>query len=1015
MTASSRSDGCLHLRIASFLAAMALAWNVMAQDGNDITRLSGEVRQAVLSAEQAGAGTKQQAGFYQVARARLNLLEKLASEDSAYPRELLDTARSELARLAGLGVSFDSLTAKLLQTSLGDLISAPSGADRMELGGVLYQLASEQRNPASRAAALIDIGYAYRKIGAQDRALRYASLALDATEAILEIGARVDACQVVARLSIGLGASGAFIANRALSSISEPRARALARHGLAREQLQGSPFEKEADAKLIAEARRRLEGGDISGSLALVLALPDGEEREALLAGLLTSALRRRDRETALVAAQGSFKAERQLNNLAVLVADHVAHHLPLQAADIVNQWPDGSGKDSIRLSLADDLRRRGYSRMAEQLLGRIGTKKDPNWTKQEIALGDPWITDGGKTNDDQAKVERAHAVASLPDGIIEAAALIRSVSDDRLRTKAFRRMAEIHANLLAASSGEDRAAADAVESVREELGEDRQELQTRRGLTLIVTGDPQVIPERMAFPRSSPTASDVRQDVPWPEGAVVGSTFAHHNPYMAKFLEDGADGSTRLEQAIQYQGLPSPKMIVVQSGVATLGMVARALQGTDAGNLIAFDGDSLIVRAPVFVAPGARLILSRFDVPIYRLSADAGTFIANAGTVDIVDAEVVGYDEKRVQPLWFDGERKGGFRPFLLTWGDGRMNVAASTLAALGYDNALSFGLSYSSGPDRVTELRDQARPSGIMVDSLFRNFYIGFHSYESENVQVVGNEFRDSILYALDLHDRSAGGVIALNTVYGTMLRQGITLSRDVSDSVVSGNLSFDNAGSGIVLDRNSTNNIVQANSAFRNAQDGVSVFESSCNVLSNNQLTGNGRDGLKVRNSVDVGAYGNRIASNLNAGVSAYIANIAVGTNGKSGAAEEGAFTPVTALSLGKNIISSNGVGINAQGVSGLAMFGNAFVKQSRRLFGGDYRGLEGPLLRLSSTSGVLIASTCRPARPAPACRLREQGYLQESAGLPIFDQADGSDCTDVTGSVQQKAFSNFSQGT
>jgi hypothetical protein len=169
------------------------------------------------------------------------------------------------------------------------------------------------------------------------------------------------------------------------------------------------------------------------------------------------------------------------------------------------------------------------------------------------------------------------------------------------------------------------------------------------------------------------------------------------------------------------------------------------------------------------------------------------------------------------------------------------------------------------------------------------------------------------------------------------------------------------------------------------------------------------------LKIRNSFDVGAYGNRIEANANSGVSAYIANIPIskGADGRSG--DVGRYAPVTGLSLRYNSFSSNGVGINTQGVSGLIMFSNRFVKQSRRLLGGDIRGLEGPVLRIASQADVLIASTCRPAKPVSSCRLRDMGYFEGEADLQIFDSQAGSDCTNINGSVQQRAFSSSSQGT
>jgi poly(beta-D-mannuronate) C5 epimerase len=1224
---------------------MALVSSAMAQGGNEAARIAEEARQAFLSAEQGNANAKQRASFYQIARARLKLLEKFADQGASGSAELRDEARAELNRLADDGLSHDVLSSMLLQASIGDLAGPQNGADRMEIGVALHQLASEQRSPAYRAAAFIEVAYAYLKAGAQDRALRYASLALETAGSIPETGAQAGAYRAVARLSAGLGAPGTALVNRAIGLIPRARDQAYARHELAREQLKGGPLEKTPEAKLKLEARKHLEAGDLPGATSLALALTGGKDRDDLLSDLVVAAIKRQDQDIALVAAQGLFEPGTQQKAIAAIVKDYAGRGVPLRAAEIVNSIESGPGKISIQLALAAELKRAGYDGMADRLfamsfealeatsesvkqallpdvvraltrserlseasryaerldvgseasallsdlakrladqervadaeallpriveknhrshalsgigrakakaadiagamqvipeltddedIGRVlaalvrvqaraadfakamaltgqikdadyqsealtaivkqavreqnkdvggrtleevirfaetrdaafrdkafltivqahaenGSKGQADELKQRIgdeklrSRADELITYAeareaiqqkksvdlpdallkrslGKVVNDEDKAELASELASLPEGTEQAAELIRSISDDRARRNAFRSLAEARADHLMDLSDEEGADrpsdVETVASVSGEAGETVQEIQTRRGIALITAEGAKSTTKQMQMPRDLATSAAVRASAPWPVGTVVGSTFASHNPYIAKFLEDGADGATRLEQAIRYQGLPSPKIIVIQSGVATLGMVARQLQGTDARDLIGYENDALTVRAPIFVAPGATLILSRLDAPTYRLSASAGAFIANAGHVQIIDAEIVGYDEKAGQPLWSDSSRAIQFRPFLLTWGDGRMDVASSALSALGYDNAKSFGLSYSSGPDQVSELRDQARPTGVIVDSVFRNFYFGFHSYEAERIQVVGNEFRNSIVYALDAHDRSKDITIALNTAYGTMLRHGITISREVDGGRITGNLSFDNAGSGAVVDRNSTNNVLQANSSFRNAQDGVTVFESSCNLLSNNYLAGNKRDGLKVRNSVDVGAYGNRIVANANSGVSAYIANISSGKSGDSQGAEAIHFTPVTGLSLRNNRFSSNGVGINAQGVSGLALFANRFIKQSRRLLGGDVRGLEGPVLRLASQSDVLIASTCRPAKPVVSCRLRDQGLFDDGADLQIFNPQGSSNCTDVNGTVQQKAFSSTSQGT
>jgi len=1243
MIVSSRSDLCRRLLTAAAFS-LILSSGVWAQEAGEISRLAEEARQAFLSAEQ-GAAPKQKVNFYQLALARIQLLEKFAGPENVGSADLRDGARAELNRLSDDGLTHDMLGAMLLQAALADLAAAQSNADRMELGVTLHQIASEQRAPEYRAAAFIEIGQAYSKVGSQERALRYATLALDTARSIPGAGEQSGAYNAASRLAASLGQAGFPLAERAISLIPRARDRAFARQDLALAMLKGTPWQKASRAQLVTEARKRLTAGDVRGSLQLALALPGGDEQEKLLSELLSDALRRQDYDAALATAQGFFGASDQQKAFAAIVKDLVARGVPLQSASILETMQDGSAKITAQLVVASELARAGYEKMAEPLFSRAlqGAEMSDQATQAAIwpevvraltraerldqalayakrlepgseassALGDlakrladgeriaeaeallPQIQDkedrshalsgigrakaqagdaasalqisseltdpedagrvlsavvkvhsqSGKFNeatslagriedkehqveawveiarqaskkkegktgeqafseairiaeaqqnlardkayytivksladlgdraragelkqriiDDKLRIRADEALAkaeakqaveqkkrsNLPDavlkrsftrnlsdedkgeialnlleapnGVILAADLIRSIKDDRVRGPAFRRLAEAQvATLSEPPNQQGTEATDTAESLPPEPAEESElgrERRTRRGLVLASMENETVGSSRPPLPQSFAKASDIRSIVPWPSGAVAGVTFANYNLYISKFLDEGPSGDTRIEQAVRYQGLTAPRVIVVQSGTTTLGMIARQLQGTQDQDLIATTGDVLTLRAPVFVAPGARLILSRMDVPSYRFSADAGAFIASAGELHVVDAEIIGYHEKAGQPAWSDKDKTHEFRPFLLSWGDGRMNVAGSVLTALGYENSKSFGLSYSSGPIRVTELRDQAHATGYVVDNVFRNSHFGFYSYEAENVHIIGNEYVDNVVYGLDPHDRTRKLTIALNTTYGTKVKHGIIISREVDDSIIVGNLTFGNVGSGIMLDRDSANNILHANTSFSNIQDGITLFESSCNLMTNNHLLANKRDGIKVRNSFDIAVYSNRIESNGGAGVNTYVANLLETKSGETRDFKLDPYDAITTISLRRNRLSLNGVGISAQGASGLAMFSNTFVKQSRRLFGGDLRGLEGLVLQSSSKASTLIASTCRPVRPAVACHLRERGYFEGSADLHIFDPQGKSDCTTADGSVQQRAFSNTSQGT
>jgi hypothetical protein len=1245
MIVSSRSDRQRRLpTIAAAVVSLILSSGVWAQEANEVSRLAEEARQAFLSAEQ-GSVPKQKASLYQVALARIQLLEKFAGPENSGSDALRGGARTELESLANDGLTHDVLGTMHLQALLPDLKAGQSSAGRTEYGVMLHQLASELRSPEYRAASFIEIGQAYKEIGVQDRALRYATLALETAKSISGAGEQSGAYNAVSRLAASLGPAGFSLAERAVGLIPRPRDRAHARQDLALAKLKGTPWQKASKEKLEAEADERLTSGDIDGSLQLALALPGGDQQEKLLSKLLLAALKRQDYDAAVVAAQGFFSPSDQQKALASVVKELATRGVPLQSARIIDSLQESPAKVTAQLAVASELARAGYVSMAKQLFGQalqvaeasdkaaqsviwpevvraltraeqldealVYVKRLEPSSEASSALGDlakrladsnrladaeallPQIAERGdrshalsgigrakaqmgdvagalqigsdladpedagrvlsavvkthsqsgkfneatalanriedkdykveawveiarqagkkkeaKTSDqafneaihlaesqeklnrdkayyaivrsladlgekarakelkqriiddafrsradealakadakqavdqkkrsnlpdaalkqrfaqkigDEDKVEIALGLVGFQNGVILASDLIRSIKDDRIRTAAFRRLAEAQmADLSKPAQEQPGEMVDNADTLPQEptgesaLGNERR---TRKGLILASVENETVTATQLPVPQNFARASDIRAKLPWPSGGNAGVTFANYNLYISKFLDEGPSGDTRIEQAVRYQGSPTPRIIIIHSGVMTLGMIARQMQGTQDQDLVALKGDTLTLRAPVFVAPGAHLILSRLDVATYRLSANAGAFIASAGDLQVVDANVIGYDETKGEPAWSDKSRVHVFRPFLLSWGDGRMNVAASLLTALGYENSKSFGLSYSSGPVRVTELRDQAHATGYVVDNMFRNSHFGFYSYEAENIHIVGNEYVDNVIYGLDPHDRTRHLTIALNTTYGTMVKHGIIISREVDESIIAGNLTFGNTGSGIMLDRDSTNNIVHANSAFNNEQDGITLFESSCNMMTSNLLLANRRDGLKVRNSFDVAAYDNRIESNGSSGVSAYIANLLETKSGETRDFKMDPYDAVTSISLRRNLVQSNGVGINAQGASGLAMYSNRFVKQSRRLFGGDLRGLEGPVLQVSSRANMMIASTCRPVRPAVACHLRERGYFEGGADLHIFDPQGSSDCTAAQDSVQQRAYSNTSQGT
>src|SRR3546814_5253813 len=80
----------------------------------------------------------------------------------------------------------------------------------------------------------------------------------------------------------------------------------------------------------------------------------------------------------------------------------------------------------------------------------------------------------------------------------------------------------------------------------------------------------------------------------------------------------------------------------------------------------------------------------------------------------------------------------------------------------------------------------------------------YFGFYSYEADRVALIGNEYRNNMIYGIDPHDYSRKLIIAFNSAYGAQKKHGIIGSRGVDDSYFIGNLAFGNHGTGLMLDR-------------------------------------------------------------------------------------------------------------------------------------------------------------------------------------------------------------------
>jgi mannuronan 5-epimerase len=144
-----------------------------------------------------------------------------------------------------------------------------------------------------------------------------------------------------------------------------------------------------------------------------------------------------------------------------------------------------------------------------------------------------------------------------------------------------------------------------------------------------------------------------------------------------------------------------------------------------------------------------------------------------------------------------------------------------------------------------------------------------------------ILRNRYVDNYYYGIDPHDRSRRLIIAENRVWGTKVRHGIIGSREVDDSFIFRNVSFNNHLSGIMLDRLSNRNLVAYNVTYGNGSDGIAMYESHNNLLYANQVFENAHHGIRFRNSRDIRMVDNLILKNGRYGVYGHIKDLSYQT--------------------------------------------------------------------------------------------------------------------------------------
>lgn len=410
-------------------------------------------------------------------------------------------------------------------------------------------------------------------------------------------------------------------------------------------------------------------------------------------------------------------------------------------------------------------------------------------------------------------------------------------------------------------------------------------------------------------------------------------------------------------------QGREAAVFIAVEGGAIKLEQLVAQL---DDPGIARLSEGTVTLRLPVLIREGATLVIDGEQTPTLRLAEDAGALIGNAGKLFVMDSALVGWNDEAEKPSRF--VKKSRFRPYLTSFIRSETYLVNSRFAHLGFAAPSAYGLSLTTQPERKHGEPTDESPMGELIGNTFEDLYYGFYSFEARDVAIVDNVYRDSIVYAIDPHDRTTRLLITGNTTTGTKERHGIIGSRGVSQSYIWNNKSYGNAGSGVMLDRNCYGNVVANNEVYGNNQ-GIAVYESSDNRVIGNTVVGNNKSAIRIRNSTDI-----TVQENLLVGHGDYAFEVSARRldDHEKRQARGDLYTQKMTANLYANRLGANYGFIKANGLDTLRVAGVSFETDTLRLaeryaitietadtdrfkLGGDLKRLQGEIAKTLSQEG------------------------------------------------------------
>ncbi len=278
---------------------------------------------------------------------------------------------------------------------------------------------------------------------------------------------------------------------------------------------------------------------------------------------------------------------------------------------------------------------------------------------------------------------------------------------------------------------------------------------------------------------------------------------------------------------------------------------VIQKINSTESSN-------EFLVKKSVIIGKDAELNISNVKLRLYSppIKDNNPAVLINYGDTTVLDSTITSWNPTMNLP----DPNPYHPRSFLVSIGDGSLNIANSTISYLGFSLGGIFTPESSLGAINYYDA------TGFTIqDSIISHNMYGLYTQNSSNFKIINNQVYDHVGYGLDPHSGSKDFIIDSNHLFLNG-KQGIICSHQCENVTISNNLvEYNNEGIGLHWLTNSS--VIKDNIIKYNKEFGLFVkTDSSDNLLEGNTLIGNGYGIALIEDSNDNTVRNNTILYNV-----------------------------------------------------------------------------------------------------------------------------------------------------